>query len=76
MYLAATVAKLGALTICTEISVKIFSGKFSQGTVSLGFSPELRVFHTNGKRSRFFRSATQVKLCWAGLGTGWVTHRE
>ena len=40
------------------------------------FSPEFLVFHTNGKRSRFFRKATQLKLFRAGLGTRWVTHPE
>ena len=28
------------------------------------------------RETRFFRSATQVKPCRAGLGIGWVTHRE
>ena len=40
------------------------------------FSPEFFVFYTNGKRSRFFRRATQVKPCRAGLGTGRVTQPE
>ena len=30
----------------------------------------------NPKETRFFSSATQVKPCQAGLGTGWVTHCE
>ena len=34
------------------------------------------VSSNNPCNSRFFCSATQVKFCRAGLGTGWVTQRE
>ena len=34
------------------------------------------VSRNNPSETRFFSGATQVKPCRAGLGTGWVTHRE
>ena len=36
---------------------------------------EMRISHKPSRNS-VFHSATQVKPCRAGLGTGWVTRRE
>ena len=37
---------------------------------------EKYVSRNNPRKTRFFSSATKVKPCQAGLGTGWVTHCE